>query len=199
MARFDLNRAWSYIFQDRRDSVSGYWRCRFCGKPVIPNGKRSRTFYCNDACYSACIEMLSWEHARHLTYDRDKGICQMCGTKVYLHGEGDVEAGLRWYRDEYKDSYRHYYVGERKAEIHHVIPMTDLMALAIEESQKIEDEKKREYWMWKLGVMLQLDVNNLTTLCVHPCHDDVHNRESNLKRKQIQNDKIWEKCALTSF
>ena len=108
----------------------------------------------------------------------------MCGTKVYLDGDGgELREEMKWISPEYHDPYRHYYIGERKAEIHHVIPMTDLMDLAYKVTREIADESERLHWFYKLGVMLQLDINNLTTLCVKPCHDEAHNHANNKARK----------------
>jgi 5-methylcytosine-specific restriction endonuclease McrA len=177
MARFDLNSAFDYIFPQTPNGI-----CRYCRKP-IPKEMKRRHSWCEGHLEKANM-MLSWDKARRITFDRDKGICQRCGVKVYLYGfGGDVEANLKYYKDEFKDPYRPYYLGERKAEIHHVIPMTDLMDTAWKTAKEAEEDK-RDYWFWKLGVMLQLDTNNLITLCQKPCHDDVHNHAANEAKKE---------------
>ena len=198
MARFDLAIAHSIIFPDRDDS-SGLRRCRYCGK-LIPVRKRGRVFWCDDHCYYESWRMVSWEHTRQAAYDRDGGVCQMCGTKVSLYKRWfpTIEEELKFIRPEFHGKYYHYFEGVRQAEIHHVTPMSKLMDLAYKVTEEIQDEARRTFWLYKLGVMLQLDLNNLTTLCMKPCHDEVHNRENNLKRKRAENDKIWESVLQNS-
>jgi 5-methylcytosine-specific restriction endonuclease McrA len=174
LGRFDLNAAYNYVFP------GGNGVCRFCGK-VIVRGKR--TSWCSDECNRHANTALSWEAARLLVIKRDKYKCQMCGTPVYLFHPCnaalyDAEARLK-YPDYFRSSQ-----GERKAEIHHIIPMTTLIDTAWEVTREIQDDGLREHWFWKLGVMLQLDTNNLITLCQKPCHDDVHNHAANEAKKE---------------
>lgn len=176
----DLVYSFPIIFPDRVDPENpGEYLCRFCGKPTI-NSRRK--YYCRDKCHNNCYEALSWEKARRLAFIRDNGTCQMCGTKVYLHGNGEPDA-LKWIKPEYHKEYRVYYEGERKAEIHHIIPCEYLTHLAYKVTREIEDEILRRHWDYKLTAMLELDVNNLTTLCRKPCHDIVHSSTANKARK----------------
>lgn len=193
MARFDLVMAFDVLFPKIAKGI-----CRYCKNPILKNDKYRQNRVWHSDCKILASTMISWEATRQIVYDRDKGICQMCGTKVFLHDPWIIDH----YTTDEKIKYAEYFsrcVGERKAEIHHVIPWVELDDIAVQVVSEIQDQEKRQYWYWKLGIMLQLDVNNLTTLCVHPCHDDVHNRENNLKRKQVQNDKIWEKCSTEQF
>jgi 5-methylcytosine-specific restriction endonuclease McrA len=126
--------------------------------------------------------MLSWDLARMATAKRDDYKCQICGTPVYLFKPFNIEG----YTTEDKIKYADYFrccQGEKQAEIHHIIPVGELLKTAYDATVEIVDPVKREYWFWKLGVMLQLDINNLTTLCEKPCHDEAHNHAANIAKK----------------
>jgi putative intracellular protease/amidase len=129
--------------------------------------------------------MVSWEQARREAFLRDKGVCQVCGAPVFLLGNGrSLEDELRWVDKKYWDTEKAFYVGVRKAEIHHVVPREVLAQTAYEVSQEAGSEL-REHWYWKLRAMLELDVGNLVTVCVAPCHDEIHSGDG--KRRSIVN------------
>ena len=184
----DLVSAFPIIWPDRPDPNNpGKYLCRFCGKPTINS---RRIYYCSDECYSNCYMAINWDLARQIVFKRDNGLCQMCGEKLYLYGEGEVESGMKWLRPEYHDEYRVYYEGNKKAETHHVIPCKDLRKLVFKITREIDDETLRRHRYLKTLAMLQLDINNLTTLCHKPCHDIVHSKSANLARKAKLNHKL---------
>jgi len=102
----------------------------------------------------------------------------MCGEKVYLSGNGKVGDTLKWIKPEFHDKYRVFHEGKKKAEIHHIVSCEKLITIAHEISKEIPDEKLRRQWFYKLAAMLMLDTNNLTTLCMDPCHDRIHSKKT---------------------
>ena len=106
----------------------------------------------------------------------------MCGRKVYLLGNGDPES-IGWFKPEYHDAVRPLLMGVEQAEIHHVIPVVDLVSTAWETVKEIDDKDQLNFWYYKFLVMLCLDVNNLTTLCKKPCHDIIHSSVYNKVRR----------------
>lgn len=53
----------------------GKYYCRFCGSPC-PRGRRS---YCSDSCQKEMELRFSSAYVRKQVFERDKGICALCG------------------------------------------------------------------------------------------------------------------------
>ena len=158
---------------DTLDST-GRVLCRYCRKP-IPKGRR-KTF-CSDECNTALYRALDWERARQATWLRDRGKCRMCGEPVYLKRPEDDQ----YIRPEYKEYITQFHRGNRKAETHHVIHVGELWEKAQEAVSTPEWDnvsgRTKVMWAYKFYALLYLDVNNLVTLCLSPCHDEVHSED----------------------
>lgn len=66
----------------QQKNADGKWICRWCGK-VCPGRRRS---WCSDECLNAYWILRSPSYARHRTYERDKGVCAICGLDTNMVG-----------------------------------------------------------------------------------------------------------------
>jgi CRISPR/Cas system Type II protein with McrA/HNH and RuvC-like nuclease domain len=64
-------------FPIRKDE-NGNYLCRMCGK--ILTGRK--TSFCGQDCLDDFFMKTHWPTVRKKVYERDKGICQICGKKV---------------------------------------------------------------------------------------------------------------------
>lgn len=62
-------------------------RCKRCTKPVREDGHAG---YCSADCFRAAVKTISQAKLRTLVFERDKGVCALCGEDM-----GRLEAVLR--------------------------------------------------------------------------------------------------------
>ena len=148
MGRIMPTTVFNRVFPDREDPDNiGRYLCRFCGKPSV----KPKRFYCSDDCYWNCQRAVSWWFARRGTFNRDKGLCVDCYTKL-----------------DYNKTW----------ECHHVIHYAKLHTLAYDlvyrskEWKDVSLEDKERGWAI-IFTLLVLDINNLVTLC-QKCHKKRH-------------------------
>lgn len=70
--------------------------CRWCRKPV----DRPRLYWCSDACVEQYSVRANPGHARLRVWERDKGVCALCGTDV---GPAQEELDRLWRRTGLRD------------------------------------------------------------------------------------------------
>lgn len=70
-------------------------RCSWCGTTDLPKGRSS---WCSQECVDEYLSRSSGDHIRRKVYDRDKGICAICGC--------DADAEYRAWVDQRKEAAR---------------------------------------------------------------------------------------------
>lgn len=170
--RVTLADNWFTFYPDKQDPITKAWMCRYCGSPVVKGHGQQKTFYCSDDHRFKHFNetgKYTWDYIRHLIFIRDNGRCRNCGKKL-VFTLNECDRGRE----------------DLLAEIHHLTPVVELDDVAWKASREAENSK-RDYWYLVFRIILQNDLNNLITLCRHPCHDLAHNHLNNKLRKNNRN------------
>lgn len=80
-------------------------QCTWCGEPV---GKGRQT-WCSDACVDAWRQAYDWTYIRRQVYQRDAGVCQLCGcdtvriTRLWRHVRQWSYLAAVWLKKQYQE------------------------------------------------------------------------------------------------
>lgn len=157
-------------------------RCAWCGTTQLPKGRRS---WCSQKCVDEYLSRSSSEHIRRKVFERDRGICAICGC--------DAEKEFSDWRALRKETAR---LADRliqqsrwNLECGGEMRFRDSAIPTWKETQKFREDLAKKYapgnWTsgrssgWDADHIVpvvegggECDLENFRTLC-HPCHKQV--------------------------
>lgn len=157
--------------------------CRWCKRDVEP----PRRSWCgDDRCVLEWTRRTSWPITRGLVFERDKGVCQICGLDtVQLRKEYTEAMFAKHMRRYVKESLRARdeitieVSRQTKIPIHAIISDADWW-----QADHIQPVSEGGDWF---------DMSNLRTLCI-PCHSRVTAALAAHRAKRRQREKLREGC-----
>jgi len=151
-------------------NADGKWICRWCGK-VCPGRRRS---WCCDECLNEYWILRDPGYARRRTYERDKGVCAICGLDTEL-----IEGIVKWGMDERaRDCRGSYYHDSQRRQVLDLIKIEYGGAIHLWEADHTVPVAEG-------GGSCGLD--NIRTLCIGCHHDEtrkLHGRLANKRKGQ---------------